>query len=168
MADFARAQYTLAGHGDPFLRFILPEATMFTGEDQYGMTVSVMCITGEDIASYVSFAGDPWASMERNIPRGWYLIRQNSDGIVWGFFYGDDHKGCIDDYTEFEEEYLRWSAGCPHEDCGHGECSWLQGGLNGACDVHGNNKGRCQRVTLQFPGFPPIQGVGPVITEKKD
>ena len=33
---------------------------------------------------------------------------------------------------------------CPHADCGYGECSWLQGGINGACDTHGNGEGRCQ------------------------
>ena len=34
---------------------------------------------------------------------------------------------------------------CPQQNCGYGECSWLQGGLNGACDVHGNGEGRCQQ-----------------------
>ncbi len=42
----------------------------------------------------------------------------------------------------------RWTypieqATCPHTDCGYGECSgrWV----NGACETHGNNEGRCQR-----------------------
>lgn len=33
--------------------------------------------------------------------------------------------------------------GCPHADCGYGECSgrWV----NGACETHGNKEGKCQR-----------------------
>jgi len=34
---------------------------------------------------------------------------------------------------------------CPDADCGYGECSWLQGGVNGKCNVHGNGEGRCQK-----------------------
>lgn len=44
-----------------------------------------------------------------------------------------------EDIIRQEEE----SQVCPHADCGYGECSgrWV----NGACETHGNNEGKCQK-----------------------
>lgn len=35
---------------------------------------------------------------------------------------------------------------CIHDQCGYGDCSWLQESPNlGLCNTHGNGKGQCQR-----------------------
>ena len=39
------------------------------------------------VAEYASAEGDPWVTEGRNFNTGWYIIRQNSDGIVWGHYY---------------------------------------------------------------------------------
>lgn len=48
-------------------------------------------------------------------------------------------------YQVTDETVEGGSPACPDADCGYGECSWIEGGLNGKCNVHGNGEGRCQR-----------------------
>lgn len=43
------------------------------------------------------------------------------------------------------DETVEGGLACADAKCGYGECSWLQGGVNGKCDTHGNGEGRCQR-----------------------
>lgn len=65
-----------------------------------------------------------------------YIHRQQDDDAFCDFLAKVAQEE-NEEAQENEEE-------CPHADCGYGECSWLQGGLNGACDTHGNGEGRCQ------------------------
>ena len=60
----------------------------------------------DDIREYVSEMGKPWFTERRNFSPGWYIIRTNSDGLVWGISYGgwcDMHDAfCADTFEETE------------------------------------------------------------------
>lgn len=106
---YDRAAYIAASRADDFLRDVSPD--YFDAQDgdvdsPFGH-VSLVEITRDDIASYVSREGDPWMSERRNFEPGWYLIRLNSDGLIWGMFYSTE-QDARDDFAELEEAYGEW------------------------------------------------------------
>ncbi len=59
------------------------------------------------IARYVSEVGDPWMSEIRNFPSGLFIVKQDSDGLVWAYHYED--QATLDaDYAEADAAYAEW------------------------------------------------------------
>lgn len=75
---------------DDVYRHLLPQDGMqYTGDDQsIGWTVSVLKITHHDIEEAVKATGNLDAATLRGVETGWYLIHQNSDGVIWVYYYG--------------------------------------------------------------------------------
>jgi len=109
---FTRAEFITAAHGDDVLRAVLPDGQMFTGSDTFGYTVTIMHLGRLELATTAAAVGNPWATENRNMPRGWYLIKQNSDGLVWGHYYGDEEDSeanAFKDFAEVEQAYDTWA-----------------------------------------------------------
>lgn len=95
---------------DDVYRHILSDAQMFTGDDQIiGWTVSIMKIERLDIIRAVAATGNPAASVAGAVVPGWYLIHQNSDGIVWVYFYHDNQLAASMEFSRAELVYDEWS-----------------------------------------------------------
>lgn len=88
---FNNAEYMAAGYADDFLKWIddLYYAEITGSVDEPPGWCGLVHIDRDLIASYVSEAGDPWISERRNFTPGWYIIRIDSDGFVWGYHYAD-------------------------------------------------------------------------------
>lgn len=101
---YERAAYQTAGRVDSFLRW-------FAGTDRYTEEtghvdsllgwVALCNITRDDIREWVTEEGDPWMSEGRNFSPGWYIIRINSDGLIWGMSYFTE-AGARADYEAAE------------------------------------------------------------------
>src|SRR5207253_7646921 len=50
--------------------------------------VALVQVDRQLIREYVSSAGDPWMSEDRNFAPGWYLVKTNEQGILWAYEYG--------------------------------------------------------------------------------
>lgn len=87
---YDRAKGIAAGYADDFLKSLDPnDAAADTGniESSLGFVMLVE-VTRDMIAEYVSVQGDPWMSEARNFWPGWYIIRHDDNGLVWGMDYG--------------------------------------------------------------------------------
>lgn len=113
-AYYERASFIAPGRADDFLRWLdNDEYISFTGEvDSPFGWVGLIKITPEMIRTWVSSAGDPWMSERRNFDAGWYIVRINSDGIIWGLGYGEDYtmpeESARADFAETESAYAEW------------------------------------------------------------
>lgn len=78
--------------------------------------ISLVNITRDMIAEYVSAAGDPWMSERRNFEPGWYIVRVRvRDGIlISGIGYGEDYvfneEGARADFAEAVAAHEIWEA----------------------------------------------------------
>lgn len=121
---YERADYVMSSRTDEFFkRLDLDEAVEYTGstEEPVGFVMLVQ-VTRQMIREYVSTAGDPWMSERRNFDAGWYITRQDDNGLIWAMSYGgacDEHDGdfCADthaeeqaraDYNEANQVSLAW------------------------------------------------------------
>lgn len=124
-AYYDRAKWTAAGRADDFLKWISPdyyEADTGSVEEPIGW-VGLIKIDRTLIAEYVSTFGDPWMSEALNFEPGWYIVRQDDNGLVWGLGYGgwcNQHDAiCYDthaessaraDFEEAEQVSAHWHA----------------------------------------------------------
>lgn len=113
---YDRAKFETGSRADDFLRTITPDEA----EDD---TSSVECPIGhvmlvkidrDMIRDYVSEAGDPWMSESRNFEPGWYIIRTDDRGFVFGIGYGPldsthNEELARADFAEAAEAYAIWS-----------------------------------------------------------
>lgn len=103
---YERADGTAPGRADQFLKWLdLDEYVADTGDVEQPLGwVGLIQITRDQIATWVSSQGDPWMSEARNFAPGWYIVRQDSNGLVWGMSYGgfcDQHQAyCADTHAE--------------------------------------------------------------------
>ena len=107
---YERASYETSTRADDFLMSL--DNTKVLGETGSVTSslghVSLVKITRDMIAEYVSAAGDPWMSERRNFEPGWYIVRvrEEKGGVkVAGIGYGgscDEHYGelCADTHSE--------------------------------------------------------------------
>jgi len=105
----SRSDHVASGHADDFIRKIKHDESTYVGAaDEWEGAFTSADITSSDIAEWVSSEGDPWLSERRNFEPGAYLIRLNSDGIVWGFHYptAADRDA---DFAELERAYAEWA-----------------------------------------------------------
>lgn len=121
---YDRADGIAPGRADDFFKSLTPD----DGIDDCGSTespvghVMLVKVTRDMIAEYVTREGDPWLSERRNFAPGWYIVRSDDNGLVWGISYGgwcDEHQDfCADtfseqnaraDYAEAEAIYAAWS-----------------------------------------------------------
>jgi hypothetical protein len=94
---------------DDVYRHIVTDAQVWTGDDQsIGWVTSMILINRLDIIRAVAATGNPAASQAGAVVEGWYLIRRNSDGIVWVYFYGDRAADANADFAEAELVYEKW------------------------------------------------------------
>jgi hypothetical protein len=113
---YERAKFTAAGRADDFLKSIEPdfyEAETSSVECPIGH-VALVKIDRDMIAQYVSREGDPWMSEARNFEPGWYIVRSDDNGLVWGLGYGPldsvfNEESARADFAEAEEAYAIWS-----------------------------------------------------------
>jgi hypothetical protein len=122
---FEHAESISSARADRFLKWIDPDYYIAdTGHVESPMGhVALVQITPDMIANYVTSEGDPWMSQRINFAPGWFLIKTNSDGLVWGMEYGgfcDMHQAfCADSFEEMkvrhdfavvERQYAEWDA----------------------------------------------------------
>lgn len=123
---YERAEYESAGNADAFLKWLdEADALDVTGstESPIGHVMLIQIDRGM-IRDWVSSAGDPWMSERRNFEPGWYIIRTDDNGLVWGIGYGgycsehDDFCGdtlneekARADFEEAEAVYAAWFDG---------------------------------------------------------
>lgn len=90
---FFNAESMAAGYADGFFKWLDPDdysETIGSVDEPLGWC-GLVHVDRDLIASYVSEAGDPWLSQRRNFAPGWYIVRIDSDGFVWGYRYADQH-----------------------------------------------------------------------------
>lgn len=103
---YDRAGCIVASYADEFLRWLdRDEYIAVTGDVESPVGwVGIIKIDPRMIATWVSSAGDPWMSERRNFVPGWYIVRINECGLVWGLWYGgwcDQHEAfCTDTHAE--------------------------------------------------------------------
>lgn len=101
---YERASYETPAHANVFLMSLDDTQVLAeTGDVASPLGhISLVNITRNMIAEYVSATGDPWMSERRNFEPGWYIVRvrEEEDGVkVTGIGYGGD---CV-----FNEESAR-------------------------------------------------------------
>lgn len=111
---FERSKHIAAGRADDFLKSYSPDYFLAeTGnvESPIGF-LALVDITREDIAEYVTREGDPWMSEARNFSPGWYLIKFDNNGLVWGIDYGGSstfsEEAAREDFAEADRAYGEW------------------------------------------------------------
>ena len=120
---YERADGIAPGRADEFFkRLDLDEVIEYTGDAESPVGfVQLVQVTREMIREYVSTVGDPWLSERRNFAPGWYITRQDDNGLIWAMSYGgwcDEHEAfCTDtaaeeaaraDYAEADTVYQSW------------------------------------------------------------
>lgn len=114
--DLTNAMHTASSRADDFFKEMLGgnlialESCMDreTGNVEWHGWFATMEVTREDVMAYVSCYGDPWISEHRNLNTGWYIVKQNNDGLVWAFAYAS--KGLADvDFEKIEALYAEES-----------------------------------------------------------
>lgn len=77
--------------------------------------VYLFITTGDMAAAYVSFAGDPWASLKRNLPAGVYIVHKVSGQSPDVYYYGTDLPGNMAaaqmDFDEADRTFEQWAGG---------------------------------------------------------
>ena len=113
---YERAKFESAGRADDFLRSIdtfLAEGSTGGVETSLGH-VTLVLVTSAMIAEYASKDGDPWVTETRNFEPGWYIVRQDSDGSIFGIGYGADcvfnEEGARADFAEAVIAHGDWEA----------------------------------------------------------
>ena len=115
---YERASYETPARADNFLMSIdntqvLAETGNVTSPLGH---ISLVNITRDMIAEYVSAAVDPWMSERRNFEPGWYIIRVRvRDGVlISGIGYGEDYvfneEGARADFAEAVTAHEIWEA----------------------------------------------------------
>ena len=116
---YDRAAYETSTRADDFLMSL--DNTKVLGETGSVTSslghVSLVKITRDMIAEYVSAAGDPWMSERRNFEPGWYIVRLRvRDGVltISGIGYGEDcvfnEEGARADFAEAVTAHENWQA----------------------------------------------------------
>lgn len=115
---YERASYETPARADNFLMSldntqVLAETGNVTSPLGH---ITLVNITRDMIAEYVSAAGDPWMSERRNFEPGWYIIRVRvRDGLMLGGLgYGEDcvfnEEGARADFAEAVTVHEDWEA----------------------------------------------------------
>lgn len=100
--EFMNGQLMPAIYDDVFKHVANYDPVEWVGNDQgIGWTVTPVTLDRDDIASIATMVGNPRATEAGAIEPGRYLIRENSDGIVWAYFYPNaDDSDFKNDYAE--------------------------------------------------------------------
>lgn len=114
---YDRAKFTAAGRADDFLKSLDLDQYIDDFGDQNECPlgwVGLIEITSDMVAEYVSREGDPWLSERRNFEPGWYNVRMDSNGLVWGIGYGPsdstfNEEAAREDFNEGLRAYIVWS-----------------------------------------------------------
>ena len=82
---------------DDVFRFLAAYGSDYVGnDDETGWTVTKIYVDRAILAEAVSATGNPRASEARANLRGSYLIRVNSDGLVWAYRYTSTPELMVD------------------------------------------------------------------------
>lgn len=106
---YEHAIATAPGHADDFFKWLdEADAIDYTGDIASPVGhVMLYEVDSDIIATYVSTFGDPWMSEARNFNPGWYIIRQDDNGFVWGMEY-DVEAYARADFNSAAELYAAW------------------------------------------------------------
>lgn len=115
-AQYERADHVAAGNADHLLRFVTHQYGGLTNFETGHVDspigwVGLFLISRAVIAEYASTEGDPWVTEARNFPPGFYIIKINSDGLVWGHAYGYRENDAKADFSDLDREYEVWAGG---------------------------------------------------------
>lgn len=112
---YERAVTEASGRADDFLKWIdeiYYEDTTGEVDSPLGW-VGLINIDRDLVAEYVTTTGDPWMSQARAFDLGWYIVRIDSNGLVWGMHYGADQtwpeQQARADFAEAEATYAEWN-----------------------------------------------------------
>jgi hypothetical protein len=112
---YERADHIASSRADDFLKWLDDdefEDTTGTVESPLGW-VGLINIKRQTIRTWVSSQGDPWMSERRNFAPGWYVVRIDDNGLVWGLCYGEDcvynEERARADFAEAEQVAAAWS-----------------------------------------------------------
>lgn len=108
----------MSSRADDFFRYHDQERTMVEEDGDVASMIghfTLREVTRSVIADYVSEYGDPWASMQSNLPTGWYIDVRGEDGTVWAFYYGDEdytlpEEAARKDFAEASRVYTDWTS----------------------------------------------------------
>lgn len=88
--EFPNADHVAAANADLLFRTLAHHEDEFTGDvTTVGWAVTKVYADRFSIAGFASAYGDPWVTEARNVAPGYYLVKVNSDGIVWAMHYTD-------------------------------------------------------------------------------
>lgn len=116
---YERASYETSTRADNFLMSLDNTHVLAETGDVISPLghLSLMNITRDMIAEYVSAAGDPWMSERRNFEPGWYIVRvrvRNGVLTISGIGYGEDcvfnEEGARADFAEAVAAHEDWQA----------------------------------------------------------
>ena len=110
---YDHSKFIAAGRADAFFKWISSDWYMKeTGSVESRIGWVGLIEVGRDVlASYITETGDAWASSRTAIDLGWYCVRQDDNGLVWGIGYGEGtlaEEGARADFAEAEKAYDEW------------------------------------------------------------
>jgi hypothetical protein len=108
--DYSRADHIMSSRTDLFFkRLDLDEVVEYSGdvESPIGF-IQLVEVSRDMIAQHVATEGDPWLSERRNFDTGWYVTRQDSNGLIWAMSYGGDEAAARADYAEADAAHTDW------------------------------------------------------------
>lgn len=114
---FDHAEREIPLRADEFTEFVFSfhhDQTQETGLWRSPIGIVALFIATRDmISSYVSFAGDPWASMDKNLPVGVYIVHRGLEGGNSLLYYGTDLPGNMAaaqmDFDEADRAFEQWA-----------------------------------------------------------
>ena len=113
---YDRAKFTAAGNADDFLKSLSIDDSIDDLGDVNEFPLGhlmLVNVTRDMIAEYVTREGDPWMSERRNFEPGWYIVKTDSNGLIWGIGYGEDctfnEEAARADWNEALRVWIEWS-----------------------------------------------------------
>lgn len=111
-AHYERAKFTLPDNCDQLLRWL--DNMEFEAETGHSDSpigwVGLLKLTWEQIDTFCASAAT--ADWPVGIEPGWYIVREDGNGILWGIGYGEDctfnEEAARADFAEAELVYDEW------------------------------------------------------------
>ena len=108
-AYYDRSKGLMSEHADPFFKWMGPNGTVIdeTGETDSPLGfVALLHVTQDDLDEYDQMTDTAM------VEPGWYITRQDDNGLIWAMTYGGDSQFCEEaaraDFAEAEKVSSAW------------------------------------------------------------